>query len=99
MKATALVIGGLLATVAGIAWAGYVLTVLWGWFVVPLFGLPELTIPAGLGLSLVVGYMTKDGQQMKTGEDFGVAVFKALLGLLLKPAVALGVGWVIRGFL
>jgi len=93
------VIGGLLATVAGIAWAGYVLTILWEWFVVPLFGLPHLTIPAALGLSLVVGYMTKDGQQMKTGENFGGAVFKALLGLLLKPAVALGVGWVIRGFL
>jgi len=99
MRVTIYVIGGLLATIAGIVWMGFVLTVLWGWFVVPLFRLPELTIPAALGLSLVVGYMTKDGQQMKTGEDFGGAVFKALIALALKPAVALGVGWVIRGFL
>jgi len=99
MRVTIYVIGGLLATIAGIVWKGFVLTVLWGWFVVPLFRLPELTIPAALGLSLVVGYMTKDGQQMKTGEDFGGAVFKALIALALKPAVTLGVGWVIRGFM
>jgi hypothetical protein len=99
MKATALVIGGLLAAVAGIAWSGFVLTILWGWFVVPLFGPPGLTIPAALGLALVVGYVTKDGQQMKPREDFGAVVLKVLLGLLLRPAVALGIGRVIRGFL
>jgi len=99
MKATAHVISWLLTATVGVMWVGYVLTILWGWFVVPLFGPPELTIPVALGLALVVGYVTKDGQQMKPEEDFGAVVLKVLLGLLLRPAVALGVGWVIRGFL
>lgn len=37
---------------------GYVLTVLWAWFVVPTFALPQITLAAAIGLAIVVGYMT-----------------------------------------
>lgn len=36
----------------------YALTVLWGWFVVPLFQLPALTMPLAMGLRLVAGMLT-----------------------------------------
>lgn len=37
--------------------SGYVLSVLWGWFIVPTFGLPLLTIPVAIGVMLVVAYL------------------------------------------
>lgn len=37
---------------------GYVLSVLWGWFIVPTFGAPELGIVPAIGLVLVVGILT-----------------------------------------
>lgn len=39
-------------------WGGYVLTCLWGWFVVPTFALPPLTLAQAIGVSLIVGYLT-----------------------------------------
>ena len=38
---------------------GWVLRYLWGWFVVPIFHLPNLTVPEAMGLAMVVGFMTK----------------------------------------
>lgn len=30
------------------AWQGYVLSVLWGWFFVPTFGVPALSVPSSV---------------------------------------------------
>lgn len=37
---------------------GFVLKVLWGWFVVETFHAPELSIPVALGIALIVKYLT-----------------------------------------
>ncbi len=42
----------------GSIWSGYVLTILWHWFVVPTFQLPELTIFPAIGIAMVVSYLT-----------------------------------------
>ena len=36
---------------------GFVLTILWGWFIVTTFGLPQLSIPAAIGLALISGML------------------------------------------
>ncbi len=36
-------------------WYGYVLSVMWGWFVVKAFHVPSISIPLAIGLSSVVG--------------------------------------------
>lgn len=41
---------------AAIIIRGFILTVLWGWFAVPL-GLPALSIPMALGLSILTAYV------------------------------------------
>lgn len=39
-------------------WSGFVLSILWGWFIVPAFHLPQISIPLAIGISLVVGMLT-----------------------------------------
>jgi hypothetical protein len=85
--------------VLGSIWSGYVLTLLWAWFVVPTFGLPPLALAPAIGLAVVVGFLTHqytpkaakpdgDGQWHETGRAVG--------HMILRPATALLVGWIVK---
>lgn len=80
----------------GVMWSGYALAKLWSWFLVPALGVPPLSIPAAIGLSIVVSYMTYQ-KSTNTDEDKDTTerVIKDTVILALKPAVALGFGWVV----
>jgi high-affinity Fe2+/Pb2+ permease len=86
-------IGIPLLLAASSIWRGFALSILWGWFIVPVFGLPALSIPFAIGLSLVVGFLT-DHVDDKDG-DWSAAVYKAAIG----PAVALLIGWIVTKFI
>jgi hypothetical protein len=97
-------IGGFVGLMALIAlssvWRGYVLTVLWAWFVVPTFGLPALALAPAIGLSLVVSFLT---HQLTSKEDdkrdFSDRMARAIGVVLLMPLFVLGIGWVVRQFM
>jgi len=76
---------------------GYALSVLWGWFIVPTFNSPQLSIPAAIGVSMIVGYLAKtikvdDEDKQK---PFGETLFKGAVLSVLKPTIALMFGWVV----
>lgn len=75
-------------------WNGFTLSILWGWFVVPVFGVPPLRIPFAIGISLIVGYLT---HQTRKSEDEPETGFIIIFGLL-KPALALLIGWIVTWF-
>lgn len=81
----------------GAIWEGYALTILWGWFIVPAFGLPQLSIPFAMGVALVVGLMTTTrlGNEA-TDPDKGYAPF---VTMLLRPAMVLLIGWIVTKFI
>ena len=39
---------------------GWVLSILWGWFMVPVFHLPPLTIAPAIGIALMTGLLTRE---------------------------------------
>lgn len=45
-------------TVVSMTVHGYTLATLWGWFVVTTFAAPVLSIPAAIGLRIIVRYLT-----------------------------------------
>ena len=93
---------GIVAVMVGSAlWRGYVLSTLWGWFVVPLFGLPKLAIAPAIGLSLVVGFLTYQTppdveERKRDGVDKWVRI--VVLAALL-PALSLGMGWIVHWYM
>ncbi|MGC3984817.1 MAG: hypothetical protein QM777_08865 [Pseudorhodoferax sp.] len=100
--AASAILGGLAAIIFAIVWAGFwsglAVSVLWGWFVVPLFGLPALSIAQAYGIALLVGLLThqeskadkdEDGFAMVLGEAFLRAPFTAGLVLLISYVVKL----------
>ena len=84
--------------IAGVIWRGWVFTVLWGWFVVPLFGLPALGLSQAIGLMLVINYLTFHKPQPDE-RSLIEQIFYGAAWVALYPAMVLLVGWIVQGFL
>lgn len=70
---------------------GWVLTILWGWFMVPIFNLPALTLVPAMGVALVIGYLTKN-VGVKADENAAAA-------MIVYPFITLLIGYVIQLFM
>ncbi len=86
---------GAVVQTLGSLWRGYVLTILWAWFIVPVFHLPVLTLLPAMGVALLVGFMTADSTGMKDEDAMGSAITTEFL----SPLMALGLGWIIHLFM
>jgi hypothetical protein len=76
--------------------SGWALVIMWGWFVVPIFGLPKLSVVSAMGVSLVVSYLTHQ-LDFKKGEEEDWSTKISLC--VLKPIMFLGVGLIIRQYM
>ena len=98
------IIGGVVGIgalmVGGYLWRGYVLSILWGWFAVPIFHLPRLSIASAIGISIVVGFLTyQTPEDVEKPDRTQVHVWtRAVILVTLLPAISLGVGWVVHMF-
>ena len=86
-----LVVGGLILVYL---LHGAALYHLWGWFLVPL-GLPAVSVPWGIGIGLVVSYLTHHEIPKKGEETETVALWTSAF---FRPLLALAVGWFIHRF-
>jgi peptidoglycan biosynthesis protein MviN/MurJ (putative lipid II flippase) len=80
---------------------GFALSVLWGWFVVPIFGLPALTIAQAIGFSMVVSFLTYQYDDSKKKEDdrsLTERIIYLLLMAILRLVIVLAVGAVVHLF-
>ena len=78
---------------ATVALGGWVISILWGWFIVPAFGLPAISIPTAIGIDLLVTYMTWHG-----GKEDDSSTGKTFLMVLVCPGTMLLIGWVVHRF-
>lgn len=96
MKLIGLVATFVVLLVAGSIWNGYVLSVMWGWFVVPTFDLPQLSIPAAIGASMVASYLTAKPTAHRDDRDSNEILSGALAHTFLLPLFAMGLGWIVN---
>ena len=78
---------------------GYVFSVLWGWFIVKTFALPALNIPAAIGVSLVVSYLTAHLSNDDNNKSATEQLFRGIAWAITKPLFALIVGWIVVKFI
>ena len=72
------------------AYRGVAVSLLWGWFVVPLFAVQPLGIVDAIGLSLLTGLLTYQGSG-KDERSAGLIVASAVVGTTL--VIAFGFIW------
>lgn len=99
MKALGCVFVFLITAPATATWRGYVLSILWRWFIVPTFRWPELSVPVAIGISIVAAYLTHQYDAYeKPDSTMGERFATHLTVAILKPAFALLSGWIILQF-
>lgn len=84
---------------------GYVLSVLWSWFIVTTFNVPALSIPAALGLETIVKLLTirepESGWGSKYSSDLNLKdLLKSLTGeAIAAPIILYAIGWFFHLFM
>jgi hypothetical protein len=83
---------------------GITISILWKWFVTPVFGLPQLGVASAIGLGLVTDFMfrpfkTATDPEGLTDQEKRAAAVKVLFQPLGQCLMALFVGWIVRMFL
>jgi hypothetical protein len=92
------IIGVAIVGVISIFWGGYVGSILWGWFVVPL-GAPPISPLHAAGLACIVSlFMGKRGlnENENDGKDVSEVVLTGLGVAIVLPLVPLIMGWIIK---
>ena len=76
---------------------GYVLSMMWGWFIVPVFHLPTLSIVQAIGVGMVVSFLVRsyfmakeDINKKSKWEKVGYCA-----GAIISPWLTLLIGWFI----
>lgn len=78
-----------------IFWDGLVLRTLWGWYVVPLFHLPFLSLPNAIGLACLVCFLTNQ-YQYRPKEMQKWDKFWGFFNPFITGAIFLAVGRLLR---
>jgi len=79
---------------------GWAIKILWGWFIVPIFGLPILTAAQAIGIGMTVGLLTgKSATTKKEEGDTLELAIKAMTYAVGMPAMTVGIAWIVTQFL
>lgn len=92
-----LVVGAVVVIISVIAiitvLRAFVLCKLWTWFMIPLFHLPELTIPLAIGIALVAGtFHSHIPSDDENKVQFWTVAFAG-------PLITLFFGWIVQMFI
>lgn len=78
--------------------SGWAITKLWAWFMVTTFGLPHLTIPAAIGLALMIGYFQALPKN-DPDEKYREVLLKRIIVGTFKPLVYVGIGAIVKAWM
>jgi len=100
MKGLVWLVYTLIVIVGGSIVGGWALSVMWGWFVVPLFNVPAFGIAQAVGLMCVIGMIVprpnvnSDGKKYDTIE----VIVMSFVAAFVPPLVSVGIGWIVYQF-
>lgn len=81
-------------------WEGYVLTILWKWFITDVWGVMKINVWQGIGLMLIVKYIIVDySKSTKDDDDVITFTTKRFVYGIAIPPIILFYGWIIHYFL
>lgn len=86
---------GILAAITN----GWAASLMWAWFVVPVFDAPALSIAQAVGISCLVTLFRSNTSSRSSGKDSATVIAEMLAVALVAPVVAVGFAWVVKLFL
>lgn len=85
-------IAGILVYALGVVVRGYVVSWLWLWFIVPLWGLAALTVNQSIGLSFIIAVLTHGSKKKKESD---ISFFKIVIDSIILNLSILFLGWML----
>lgn len=74
-------------------WFGWAASIMWGWFIAPVFNLPPLSTLQCFAIILTVGaFHPKLNLQKSDPDEF----WPATGGIILAPPITVGIGYVVK---
>lgn len=89
----------LAAMVVGFALNGFVVSVLWGWFVVTKFELPPLTIPEAIAMVIVARTIACPPNKSNKVQDWEEWLSDFIAYSIAGPLMILAIAWIVRLFI
>lgn len=74
---------------------GWAFSILWGWFIFPVFGV-ELGVYQAIGLMTVVGFILQKVPPNDDDEPIEDTLIRNLVWFTTKPLVCLAMGWIYK---
>ena len=97
MKALFMFVGFIATWAALSTWYGYVLSIVWGWFVSPTFGIARLSVPVAIGFSSVIRLVTwQDTKSDDEDKTFNQKMIKLFVRGFILPALTLFFCWIVK---
>lgn len=97
MKEILALIGAIALIPLSSIWYGYVLSVVWGWFITPTLGAPRLSIPAAIGVAAAIRFIThqhiEDNSEEKPASKRWAGIFVRAFWM---PAFTLLFCWIVK---
>lgn len=78
---------------------GYVLAVLWGWFIIPVFHVPSITLFQSIGLAITASFLLdrlKTEKSEDTEDSIPLYIGRAIGYMMMRPMLTLSFGWLIH---
>ncbi len=88
-----------LLVIGGTITSGWTLSILWGWFVSPIFGLPTLSVIQAIGISLTVGFIKSKAPQHSDDRKVSDKLIESVSHMFIMPLLSVGIGWIILQFM
>lgn len=84
----------LILGIIGMLVGGWAFMLLWGWFIVPPFELPNLTLLQSIGLVLVITFFRYPMQKQEK-QEMAEYVGQIIGASIVSPLAFLGIGWIV----
>jgi ABC-type phosphate transport system permease subunit len=80
-------------------WNGFVLSKLWLWIAVPIFGVRPLGIAQAIAVSVLVAFFLSRPNRTKDTRGVFERTAESACYMILSPLISLGIGFIVSRFL
>lgn len=80
--------------------SGKVLSILWLWFIVPIFKVPEISLPFAIGIGTTIAFcVSRNVYETKEEKEDKTLIYRDFFYSFMKPLVYLAFAWVVKHFI
>lgn len=78
---------------------GFALATMWRWFMVPAFGVSEISMPVAIGLCMLFRFLRYEyKKEDESKETFSTVLIRGFAVSTFNPLITLALAWVVKQF-